>query len=1082
MFNGNSSHSSNISSHDNTEGGVLTPVVESSSDDHDHDDYDNDHQVYDDDTPDAMTADSMRRLLKVKRTIQKLSQETQQQKSLSPRMLRSSRNRQNQQDDDNDADDNNDNNDDNENKEREQKSDKDARASFHLGVELFQQDPYMMERAVQDSLDQVEKELKYIAARNYNSSSSNNNENRRNNNDSSVSRDDGRLAGTGNTDADYDTADVHTAPTNNNPDELRSEAHRLKMKIAFLRECSEVRALIEKSIQFSTTTTTTTTTSDNGGGGGTSSSTLSSSNDFPDLVQSAKFLVSARKSLECIVVPDPAGEEDDEDTNFYYSLPASSASAATGNNNNRGSNEKIIDSIRTSIRRQRVQLLRRVKTLWQSCVDVSTNSIAVRNGKNAATSTSSSSSQSSTSSPSLSPLQLAYDTLEILSPPPPSSDGESSGYSFGPELEDILRTFVKKLHTDIFFPALERHHNNTTGRGGATTKTKYTFHESVERGSTFNNISTGSSSTTVVTTRAAAAVSHGSISSNKALLGPVRRLEWNITEEQGNNEEYNDYNISQWKETFGFLQKILSFVVDRVLLGRKCCTLVGNRLFGMPQAQPIEQTLMLNLNALGLESRSRLLGNNDHGLLLDPLLQRLKLTCIPTPSSSSSTSIVIVQPSELSSIASSLRSLMDPFVEFLVSANLIPPSATKPNRLVTFASSFEQLYVDQRRCTILNEGRRLLQSSTRTDYHNTTTVGEEIGGGAGDNDDDDDDYDCKSVFALHRCSVSTTAFAALELCRRTMDEAVVYSSLTVASSSPLALLPAVLYRSAREVLDLFRAIVPVKYGYEIKHVPRTAAIFHNDCVYLAHHCLTLGLEYKEKFASSTNDADGSDDPRGNLVRQTCMFVDMVPLFRNLADKSMGDMLDLQAKQIVEIVGQRIPLFGAALACDEIMAEWSDADQALDAGLYHLRHLHQAWLSILSDDILTRSMWYLSDVVFTLLLDQVMSANDISTTACQFVSTLFEKATYQIKELIVPEDTATNAQPQHNKTNKSRVYDRFYVVGQLMDMTLSDIQVGLSRGVFKNITGKELTGLIVATFDESPKRRNVINLLQQTNNK
>jgi len=110
------------------------------------------------------------------------------------------------------------------------------------------------------------------------------------------------------------------------------------------------------------------------------------------------------------------------------------------------------------------------------------------------------------------------------------------------------------------------------------------------------------------------------------------------------------------------------------------------------------------------------------------------------------------------------------------------------------------------------------------------------------------------------------------------------------------------------------------------------------------------------------------------------------------------------------------------------------------------------------------MWYLSDVVFTLFLDQVMSATDISTEACQFVSALFHKATNEIRAL-TGEDTS-----------ESRVWDRFAAVGQFMDMNLSDVQVALSRGVFRSVTGPELTKLIVATFDDSLKRQGVLRLL------
>ena len=53
-----------------------------------------------------------------------------------------------------------------------------------------------------------------------------------------------------------------------------------------------------------------------------------------------------------------------------------------------------------------------------------------------------------------------------------------------------------------------------------------------------------------------------------------------------------------------------------------------------------------------------------------------------------------------------------------------------------------------------------------------------------------------------------------------------------------------LYRAAREIMDLFRAIIPTRHASEIASIPRMAAVLHNDCVYFAHEAALLG-ESKE---------------------------------------------------------------------------------------------------------------------------------------------------------------------------------------------------------------------------------------------
>ena len=75
---------------------------------------------------------------------------------------------------------------------------------------------------------------------------------------------------------------------------------------------------------------------------------------------------------------------------------------------------------------------------------------------------------------------------------------------------------------------------------------------------------------------------------------------------------------------------------------------------------------------------------------------------------------------------------------------------------------------------------------------------------------------------------------------------------------------AYLYRASRECLDLYRAIIPSIYQKELYSLPRMAAICHNDCIYLAHKCTTLGIIYQDRLLKEE-------------LKQLCSFLD---IFRN----------------------------------------------------------------------------------------------------------------------------------------------------------------------------------------------------------
>ena len=595
-------------------------------------------------------------------------------------------------------------------------------------------------------------------------------------------------------------------------------------------------------------------------------------------------------------------------------------------------------------------------------------------------------------------LDQAYQVLETL-----GSDGQSA-------LSEALRTLGQSLLDQVILPVVNAFSQNKASA------TPWTTTEREDK---------PTSSLVGVTT-----------TSKKA---PIHVLEWSQSTaaddimEEPVIAKTKDELMEAWKVALEFLTTVLTFFQKRVLLEKESLSrMVGNRLFGKPEALPSN----LQLEALGLQST--LLGG-DKGILLETILARFEETCLPD----------YLEPSELQTLepmGKTLLSAVVPFCRAMTTLSLMSSDKKSPPKLIDFCQRFQQNYVEHRRCVLLNQARAIL---LKNDYHNTVTVGE-------DGPIKELDEGGLSVFRLHKSSISDTSSKLMQLVRATMDEA---ASLPPQEdeSAPLSLFGPTLYRTARESLNLFRAIIPAKYGREVAQVPRTAAVLHNDCVYLAHHCLTLGLEYKEKFPET-------DQARGKLLKQTCIFVDMVPLFRELADRAMGDMLEMQKNQLAEIVGSRITYLGKALASDDSLQEWSEAETALAAGLYHLRHLAQAWDPILSKDVFGRSIGYLADALFTLYLNQVHQAIDISASACHFACALFSKATEEISTLM------------HGNTQGSQVWEHFDAVGRFMAMNLAEIEAALADGVFRQVGAQELMRLIEGTFSDSPRRRALLHTL------
>lgn len=641
---------------------------------------------------------------------------------------------------------------------------------------------------------------------------------------------------------------------------------------------------------------------------------------------------------------------------------------------------QILDSLKQSLRSQRLELLHKACTVLDSSLHLEANQLTVK---------------------ASSQLEKAFDVLETL---------EGGTLS----LEDTLRRFTRRLYDQVITPLLDP--LRTPSNRLAPTHVQQRQDEPTKR------------------------IIGVSTSTNR---GKVHRIEWNRPE---STEQFLDWPMGVWEDTLSTLQQILRFVQTRMLLGRsKAAALVGKKLFGTPTALPSH----LHLQALGLEST--VLGD-DFGLLLHDMVRLLEQTCLPDH----------LPPSELTAFLEQrqhdMRNAFQPFCNAMEDCELLPlvpsPNGTTnttttsadTNKLMDFVERLPDKYVQHRRCVLLNQARDILRNH---DYHNTVPVG------ISDDDAEKEDPGM-SIFVIQRSCISEVASELMKLIRTTMAES------TSAPLLPATLRPA-LYKASREMLTLFRAIIPATHGTEIASIPRTAAVFHNDCVFLAHHCLTLGIEFKEQYSE--------EDARGKLLKQCCIFVDNVPIFRELADQSMGDMLDVQANVLTEIVGERIGYLGAALQSHESLHEWSEAESALAAGVYHLRHLAQSWRPILSRRIFCQALGHLADVILTLFWNQVQNASVMTPNARHFLLGLFRQASHDLKSLF------ENPQPERCLEDCSGEWGRFEAMVEFLDMPhLSQVEGALASGVFRQLAAPELGKLLQAAFIDSAERQALLQSL------
>uniref|UniRef100_A0A8C8H9K6 Zw10 kinetochore protein n=1 Tax=Oncorhynchus tshawytscha TaxID=74940 RepID=A0A8C8H9K6_ONCTS len=132
------------------------------------------------------------------------------------------------------------------------------------------------------------------------------------------------------------------------------------------------------------------------------------------------------------------------------------------------------------------------------------------------------------------------------------------------------------------------------------------------------------------------------------------------------------------------------------------------------------------------------------------------------------------------------------------------------------------------------------------------------------------------TLCLPVCRISESVQQLMELALHTLSEAVGNSSQCATQ----------LFFTVRNIFQLFYDVVPTYHKENLLKFPHLAAIQHNNCMYIAHHLLTLGHQFSPHLP----------DP---LSEGAATFVDLVPGFRKLGAHCFLAHLNVQRAEMLE---------------------------------------------------------------------------------------------------------------------------------------------------------------------------------------
>uniref|UniRef100_G3QC29 Centromere/kinetochore protein zw10 homolog n=1 Tax=Gasterosteus aculeatus aculeatus TaxID=481459 RepID=G3QC29_GASAC len=237
--------------------------------------------------------------------------------------------------------------------------------------------------------------------------------------------------------------------------------------------------------------------------------------------------------------------------------------------------------------------------------------------------------------------------------------------------------------------------------------------------------------------------------------------------------------------------------------------------------------------------------------------------------------------------------------------------------------------------------------------------------------------------------------------------------------------------------------------------PHLAAIQHNNCMYLAHHLLTLGHHFRAHLPQP-------------LSEGITTFVDMVPGFRKLGAQCFLAQMNVQRAELLE------RLSTAHNFCNlDDEDNYIAASKAVRQVIHQLKQLGTVWQDVLPVSIYCKAMGNLLNTAITEVLAKIMMLEDISSEDGEHLHTLCQTIVEEGPLVFIPlAEENKNKKYQEEVPLYVRKWTTFKELVIVLRANLQEIVDRWADGkgpLASEFSSLELKNLIRALFQNTERR-------------
>uniref|UniRef100_A0A8C6S748 Centromere/kinetochore protein zw10 homolog n=1 Tax=Neogobius melanostomus TaxID=47308 RepID=A0A8C6S748_9GOBI len=301
-----------------------------------------------------------------------------------------------------------------------------------------------------------------------------------------------------------------------------------------------------------------------------------------------------------------------------------------------------------------------------------------------------------------------------------------------------------------------------------------------------------------------------------------------------------------------------------------------------------------------------------------------------------------------------------------------------------------------------------------------------------------------SSMALPACRISESVQQLMGLALDTLTEA-----RTAPPSGNARALQ--LFFTVRNIFQLYYDVVPTYHRENLLKFPHLAAIQHNNCMYLAHHLLTLGHHFSARLPQMRSEGVGT-------------FVDMVPSFRKLGVQCFLDQLNVQRTELLDRLSTAHNLCNLD---DEV--NYTAASKAVR----QLKRLSTVWQDVLPVSIYCKAMGTLLNTAIAEITAKIMALEDISSEEGEHLHTLCQTLLQDAPRVFTPlTEEKKNLKYQEEVALYVKKWGMFKELAVVLKANLQEIVDRWADGkgpLAVEFSGSEVKSLVRALFQNTERR-------------